>query len=161
MFIFNLSILLSLSKLNFGMTVNVDKTMLEEIFTDYEYYSNYLNQIESVEIIKSDNDEVVTKEILVFSTYIKNKITQTSIHKKINGIFFSEILDGPAKGTIVNVKFLSVNSKTQVTVDVELKLSLKAKIFYPIVKKAYKHFFQGVFYKMETRGVEMRINKNE
>jgi hypothetical protein len=150
-----------MTTLDFDMTINVEKTLLEEIFVDYEYYSNYLKQIESVEIIKNEKDQVVTKETLVFSTYLKNKIIQTSVHKKIDDVFFSEILDGPAKGTIIRIKFLSKNLETKITVNAKLKLSLKAKIFYPIVKKAYKHFFQGVFYKMETRGEEMRIKKDE
>ena len=148
-----------MSTLNFEITLDVDKKLLEEIFVDYEYYPNYLTQIESVEIIKNDNNEIITKEVLVFSTYIKHKITQSSVHKKINEIFFSEILDGPAKGTTINMKFISMDSKTQITVEVELKLSLKAKIFYPIIKKAYKSFFQGVFYKMETRAQEIGMEK--
>ncbi len=70
-------------------------------------------------------------------------------------------MDGPAKGTTINMKFISMDSKTQITVEVELKLTLKAKIFYPIIKKAYKYFFQGVFYKMETRAQEIGMEKNE
>ena len=150
-----------MSKLNFEIILDIEKKLLEKIFVDYEYYPNYLNQIESVEIIKNDNDEIITKEVLVFSTYLKNKIIQSSTHKKINELFFSEILDGPAKGTTIEMKFTSMKSKTQVNVDVDLKLSLKAKIFYPIVKKAYKHFFQGVFYKMETRSQEIGMKQNE
>ena len=134
-----------MTTLDFDMTINVEKTLLEEIFVDYEYYSNYLKQIESVEIIKNEKDQVVTKETLVFSTYLKNKIIQTSVHKKIDDVFFSEILDGPAKGTMIRIKFLSKNLETKITVNAELKLSLKAKIFYPIVKKAYKHFFKEFF----------------
>ena len=147
------------STLDFEIIVKVEQSVLEQIFTDYEYYSNYLKQIESVEIIKNDDEGIVTKEVLVFSTYLKNKITQTSIHKRKNDIFFSEILDGPAKGTIVKITFQDNNSETKVIINAELKLSLKAKIFYPIVKKAYKHFFQGVFMKMETRAQQMEDNK--
>ena len=145
--------------LDFEIIVKVEQSVLEQIFTDYEYYSNYLKQIESVEIIKNDDEGIVTKEVLVFSTYLKNKITQTSIHKRQNDIFFSEILDGPAKGTIVKITFQANNSETKVIINAELKLSLKAKIFYPIVKKAYKHFFQGVFMKMETRAQQMKDDK--
>ena len=139
-----------MSKLNFELDVEENKIILEKLFIDYEYYSNYLNQIESVEIIKKNDDEVITKEILVFATYLKNKITQTSSHKINDNVFFSEILDGPAKGTIVKVKFLAEDLKTKIIIDVELKLSLKAKIFYPIIKKAYKQFLTGIFYKMNT-----------
>ena len=144
-----------MSKLNFELDVEANKIILEKLFIDYEYYSNYLNQIESVEIIKKNDDEVITKEILVFATYLKNKITQTSSHKINDDVFFSEILDGPAKGTIVEVKFLSEDSKTKIIIDVELKLSLKAKIFYPIIKKAYKQFLTGIFLKMNTQAIQI------
>ena len=150
-----------MSTLDFEIIVKVEQSVLEQIFTDYEYYSNYLKQIESVEIIKNDDEGIVTKEVLVFSTYLKNKIIQTSVHKRHNDIFFSEILDGPAKGTIVNITFQANNSETKVIINAELKLSLKAKIFYPIVKKAYKHFFQGVFMKMETRAEQIKEKRNE
>ena len=144
-----------MSKLNFELNVDANKTILEKLFIDYEYYSNYLVQIQSVEIIKKNDDEVITKEILVFATYLKNKITQTSSHKINDNVFFSEILDGPAKGTIVKVKFLAEDLKTKIIIDVELKLSLKAKIFYPIIKKAYKQFLTGIFYKMNTRAIQI------
>ena len=144
-----------MSKLNFELNVDANKTILEKLFIDYEYYSNYLVQIQSVEIIKKNDDAVITKEILVFATYLKNKITQTSSHKINDNVFFSEILDGPAKGTIVKVKFLAENLKTKIIIDVELKLSLKAKIFYPIIKKAYKQFLTGIFYKMNTRAIQI------
>jgi len=144
-----------LSKLDFEIIVDANKLILEKLFIDYEYYSNYLNQIESVEIIKNNDNEIITKEVLVFSTYLKNKITQTSSHKINDNVFFSEILDGPAKGTIVKVKFLTEYTKTKIIINAELNLSLKAKIFYPIIKKAYKQFLTGIFLKMNTRAIQI------
>ena len=121
-----------MSRLKFEIILDAEKAVLEEIFVDYEYYPNYLKQIESVEIIKNDKEEIVTKQVLVFSTYLKNKITQTSTHIVNNdGKFFSKILDGPAKGTEILIEFLIEDSKTKVNVDMDLKLSLKAKnIFF-------------------------------
>lgn len=144
-----------MSKLDFEIIVDANKLILEKLFIDYEYYSNYLNQIESVEIIKNNDNEIITKEVLVFSTYLKNKITQTSSHKINDNVFFSEILDGPAKGTIVKVKFLTEYTKTKIIINAELNLSLKAKIFYPIIKKAYKQFLTGIFLKMNTRAIQI------
>lgn len=144
-----------LSKLDFEIIVDANKLILEKLFVDYEYYSNYLNQIESVEIIKNNDNEIITKEVLVFSTYLKNKITQTSSHKINDNVFFSEILDGPAKGTIVKVKFLTEDTKTKIIINAELNLSLKAKIFYPIIKKAYKQFLTGIFLKMNTQAIQI------
>ncbi len=143
-----------MSKLDFEIILEAKKSDLERIFVDYEYYPNYLKQIESVEIIKNDEKEIVTKQILVFSTYLKNKITQTSSHKVHDGKFFSEILDGPARGTKVSIEFLQEDKETKVNVQVDLTLSLKAKIFYPIIKKAYKQFLTGIFYKMNSRAVQ-------
>ena len=144
-----------MGKLDFEIIVNANKIILEKIFIDYEYYSNYLNQIESVEIIKNNNNEIITKEVLVFNTYLKNKITQTSSHKINDNVFFSEILDGPAKGTIVKVEFLTEDTKTKIIINAELNLSLKAKIFYPIIKKVYKQFLTGIFLKMNTRAIQI------
>jgi ribosome-associated toxin RatA of RatAB toxin-antitoxin module len=144
-----------MGKLNFEIELDAEKVTLEEIFVDYEYYPNYLRQIESVEIIENNENHIITKQVLVFSTYLKNKIVQTSSHKiNENGEFFSEILDGPAKGSIIIINFLKENSKTKVIVHADLKLSLKAKIFYPIIKKAYKQFLTGLFYKMNSRAIQ-------
>jgi len=143
-----------MSKLNFEIILDAKKSDLERIFVDYEYYPNYLKQIEAVDIIKNDEKEIVTKQILVFSTYLKNKIIQTSSHRCHDGKFFSEILDGPAKGTEVSIEFFQEDTKTRINVEADLKLSLKAKIFYPIIKKAYKQFLTGIFYKMNSRAVQ-------
>jgi len=143
-----------MSRLDFEIILDAKKSILEKIFVDYEYYPNYLKQIESVEIIRNDDDEIITKQILVFSTYLKNKITQTSSHRVDDQKFISMILDGPAKGTEVIIEFLEEDSKTRVNVKMDLKLSLKAKIFFPIIKKAYKQFLTGVFYKMNSRAIQ-------
>ena len=95
-----------MGKLNFEIELDAEKATLEEIFVDYEYYPNYLKQIESIEIIENNENRIIMKQTLVFSTYLKNKIVQTSSHKiNENGEFFSEILDGPAKGSIIIINF--------------------------------------------------------
>ena len=108
-----------MSRLDFEIILDAKKSILEKIFVDYEYYPNYLKQIESVEIIRNDDDEIVTKQILVFSTYLKNKITQTSSHRVDDQKFISIILDGPAKGTEVIIEFLEENSKTRVNIKMD------------------------------------------
>ena len=143
-----------MSNLDFEIILDAKKSDLEQIFVDYEYYPNYLKQIESVEIMEDNEGEIITKQILVFSTYLKNKIVQTTSHKVHNGKFFSKILDGPAKGTEVVIEFLQENEKTKVNVQADLTLSLKAKIFLPIIKKAYKRFLTGIFYKMNSRAIQ-------
>ena len=46
----------------------------------------------------------------------------------------TEILEGPAKGTVVNIFCNDVSSGSEITINMELKLSLKAIFLKPIIK---------------------------
>jgi hypothetical protein len=67
---------------------------------------------------------------------------------------FSEIISGPAKGTTMLAKFKKVSEGTEIQVNVELNLSLKAKILSPIIKKFYKRVLMGIFYKMNNMALQ-------
>ena len=79
---------------------------------------------------------------------IKKPIIQTiKILETTNGLSFS-ILDGHAKNTTSSLVITPQNNSIQVTIDVDLKLSLAAKILTPIIKREYKIVLQGVLMKM-------------
>jgi len=60
----------------------------------------------------------------------------------------TEIISGPAKGTIIESVFQKIDSGTKVVIKINLKLGLKYKLFTPIVKKVYKQMLTGVLYKI-------------
>jgi ribosome-associated toxin RatA of RatAB toxin-antitoxin module len=127
--------------------------------SDYESLSKFIpGQLKSVKIIESNSTQTITEEIIVFSTIIKNEIHQKTLHHiPNNNEMVSEIISGPAEGTIITLKFTKIPDGTEISVNIQLNLSLKAKILSPILKKWYKLVLTGIFYKMNT----MIIDKEE
>ena len=63
----------------------------------------------------------------------------------------TEIIDGPAKGSIINVICNQIDSGIEVKFVVDLKLSLKAKFLTPLIKKFYKKYLTALVLKFYIR----------
>ena len=122
-----------------------------------------LDEYQSEKIVKEESKligqdkitrETITLEKMVFKTIIKKELEQKSIHKKLSNKTLTEIISGPAKGTIVETTFEQLDGGTKVSVNIDLKLSLKAKILQPIIKKYYKSVIAGILYKINTVALE-------
>ena len=142
-----------MSKLEFktSSTLNT-KTLIKNIM-DFEYYSKYFPlQIKEVKIIEEKNNEIITEEKIIFRTLVKNVIEQKSLHKKISeNEIITEILEGPAKGTVVNIFCNDVSSGSEITINVDLKLSLKAIFLKPLIKKFYQKYLTALIFKITNR----------
>ena len=109
----------------------------------------------SIKIIEQNSSQTTTEEIISFSTVIKNEISQKTVHQAPkNNEMLSEIISGPAKGTTILAKFKKISEGTEIQVNIELKLSLKAKILSPIIKKLYKNVLMGIFYKINNMALQ-------
>ena len=94
---------------------------------------------------------------MVFSSIIKNKIVQQTKHSKISkNKLKSQIISGPASGSVIIVDFSKVNEGTQVSVNLDLNLSLKAKFLSPLIKKLYKTVMSGILYKMNAEALQQK-----
>ena len=144
-----------MSKLDFSMNVDASVEQLMKLATDYENYKNYLpQQIKDIKIIESPDDEIITEEVLVFSSILKKEMIVQSLHKKIdNNTLYTKIISGPAKGTEVTIYFIS-GKQTKISLSVDLKLSFKAKFLGPLAKKQYKRLLTGIFLKMNTTALD-------
>ena len=127
-----------------------------DFLTDYENMPRFIPvQLKSVKIIEKNMDIVITEEILEFKTIIKNKIIQQCIHKRPSpNELITEIISGPAKNTKIILKCKDIENGTEVHIDIDLKLSLKAKILQPIIKKVYKQALTATLYRMNTIAME-------
>jgi len=145
--------------LTFSLVLPSSPEKFIELCSDYESLSKFIpGQLKSVKIIESNSIQTITEEIIVFSTIIRNEIHQKTLHHiPNNNEMISEIISGPAEGTILTVKFTKIPDGTEISVNIQLNLSLKAKILSPILKKWYKRVLTGIFYKMNT----MVINNEE
>ena len=142
--------------LEFSMILPASPEHFIKYSSDYESLSNFLpGQLKSIKIIERDSIQTTTEETISFSTIIKNQISQKTVHcTPKNNEMFSKIISGPAKGTTVLVKFKKVSEGTKIQVNVELNLSLKAKILSPIIKKFYKNILMGIFYKINNLALQ-------
>lgn len=133
---------------------------VEEIFKkliDFESMPKLLpRQLKNVEIISEKENQILTRETLVFKTIVKNEITQESSHEIGINEIKTTITTGPAKNSIITMKLTKKDLGSNVTINIDLKLSLKARILLPVVKKAYSSLLTGVLYKIDTLIIENR-----
>lgn len=146
--------------MRFSTSIDVPIEHMFRVCTDYEKIPNYLpGQVKSIKIIETKNNQVTTQDTIAFSSLVKNLIEQQSIHKQIsNNELFTEIISGPAKGTILNLTLKKNDGDTEIDINVELKLSLKAKFLQPIIKLWYKRVIKSILF---TIAAEFRKQKNK
>ena len=138
--------------LEFSLDLPTQSSQLMKLCEDYENLSKYLpDQLKSVKIIEKNETETKTEETVVFSTLIKKEIIQQALHRKISdNKLNTEIISGPAKGTMIYITFETNNSGSKVIIEIDLKLVLKAKILRPLIRKFYKTALTCVLYKMNN-----------
>ena len=121
-----------------------------KILTDYENLSKYLpRQLQKIEIL-DEHDNYTTIQATVFvRSIIKKAFSQKiRIEKKSENNLSVEILDGFTKGSHVTISIQIQKEKTLCVVNLDIKLSLKTVILYPILKRSYKNFLLGTFTKI-------------
>lgn len=129
------------------------------IIKNYENLPKYLpRQLQSIEVLKKENNKTIIKCTIMFKTLVKKEISQNIEINEQNNILEIKVLDGHAKDTEINLSIKNSLEKITVNVKVDLKLSLKAKILSPIIKREYKSLLRGVFAKMAIDGKKMSEN---
>ena len=139
-----------MTNLQFSINSTIEPKKLMSFITDFEYYQKFFpNQIKEVKILERQNNEIITEETIIFSTLIKSPFVQKSRHKIISDKeLFTEILDGPAKGSVVKIICDKNDQGSQIKFDADLKLSFKAKLLAPFIKKLYKRYLTAIIYKI-------------
>lgn len=147
-----------MSKLDFVLNLTADPNKLIELAIDYQNFVNYLpQQLKSVKILETNNDETITEETITFLSFFKNEIIQQSVHKKIaSNKLYTEIISGPFKGSTLDALYEKIDAGTKITINAELKMPLKYKIIGPIIKKYYKTFLTAILFKMNRVALSSR-----
>lgn len=141
--------------LEFSLNLPASSTNLIKTATDYENFKKFLpSQIRNIKILEKDNEKIITQETLLFRSVIEKQFLQKTIHRPIqNNELISQIIDGPAKDTIIKIIFNPLENGTAVIGEIDLKLSLRYKIFLPLIKKVYKNMIIGIMYKINTEAL--------
>ena len=121
-----------------------------KILTDYENLSKYLpRQLQKIEILdEHDNYTTIQATVFVRSMIKKSFSQKIRIEKKSENNLSVEILDGFTKGSHVTISIQIQKEKTLCVVNLDIKLSLKTVILYPIIKRESKNFLLGAFTKI-------------
>ena len=145
-----------MANLQFQTNSSIESEKLMSYITDFESYQKFFpHQIKSIKILDRQDNEITTEETIIFSTLIKSAFTQKSHHKLVsNKELFTEIIEGPAKGSMIKIVCTKDDQGSQIKFDVDLKLSLKAKFLKPFIKKLYKRYLTAIIYKIGAREYE-------
>ena len=145
-----------MTNLQFQTSSPIEPEKLMSYITNFEYYQKFFpNQIKEVKILDRQNNEITTEETIIFSTLIKSAFVQKSHHKLMSDKeLFTEIIEGPAKGSIIKIICTKNDQGSQIKFDLDLKLSLKAKFLKPFIKKLYKRYLIAIVYKISAHEYE-------
>ena len=107
-------------------------------------------QIKDISIIEKSDDVITTEEILTFKTILKDiEIKQKTKHTIDYPSLISNVIEGPFKNTNLNIEFIEEEPiKTKVSINADVKISLKYSMLSPIISRLYKGIITGLIYKM-------------
>jgi len=145
-----------MANLQFQTDSPIEPEKLMSYITNFESYQKFFpNQIKEVKILDRQNNEITTEETIIFSTLIKSAFVQKSHHKLMSDKeLFTEIIEGPAKGSIIKIICTKNDQGSQIKFDLDLKLSFKAKFLKPFIKKLYKRYLIAIVYKISAHEYE-------
>ena len=147
-----------MGNLQFSTNSPLKPEKLMSFIIDFEYYKNFFpGQLKEIKILDRQNNEITTEESVIFTSLLKSSFVQKSCHKLISDKeLLTEIIEGPAKGSVIKVICVENDQGSVVKFDVNLKLSLKAKLLEPFIKKLYKRYITAVIYKINARDLEQK-----
>ena len=139
-----------MTELSLSLVLPVSKSILFKAILDFEKYPLFMPvQLKYVKVLEKDDSKIITTEKFLFKTIFKKEIIQSTHHKVISSNEIqSKILDGPAKGTTIKIFISDENEKSKIELTSDLKLSIKYKIFIPIIKRYFKMVSTAILYKM-------------
>ena len=139
-----------MTELSLSLVLPVSKNILFKTILDFEKYPLFMPvQLKYVKVLEKDDSKIITEEKFLFKTIFKKEIIQSTHHRVISSNEIqSKILDGPAKGTTIKIFISDENEKSKIELTSDLKLTIKYKIFTPIIKRYFKMVSTAILYKM-------------
>ena len=133
-------------KMNYSFELSCDKDKFFHVLTDYQNLVEYMpRQLQKIEILEKQDKHTIIELTIFLRNLIKKQFSQRlKIHVESENKILLEILDGIAKGTQSTISIISDDEKTVCNINTNVKLSLKAAILYPIIKKEYAGFLTKI-----------------
>ena len=137
-----------ITNLQYEKIINVDQKKIFDVMADVQNYPLILpkNIIDIVIIEQNDNFLIATE------TFIEQGVEVTLLVKhtfKPNEFHSIQILDGNAKGTIINTEFVPVGDKTKLILNIDLEFDGLLKPFTFIPKRSLNHALDTIISSFE------------
>tara|TARA_B110000014_G_C19939643_1_gene486177 strand:- start:218 stop:661 length:444 start_codon:yes stop_codon:yes gene_type:complete len=131
-------------------SANISSSKLFSEILKFEKYSDFLPQIQEVEILEKSDGVIKTKEKILIKSFFKKQIIQESIHEYDHNSLKSKIISGPAKNSVLDITLSNTEIGCDVNFSANLELGLKGKLFRPIISKFFKMYANGLLNKIIT-----------
>ena len=135
-----------MGELSFSCEIDCDKDKFFHVLTDFQNLTDYMpRQLQKISIIEEKNDYTIIESTIFLRSIIKKEfLIPVKLHINSENKIILEILDGVAKGTQSTISFERDGQKNICNINTNVKLSLKAAILHPIIKKEYEGFLTKV-----------------
>ena len=145
-----------MGELSFSCEIDCDKDKFFHVLTDFQNLTDYMpRQLQKIEILEKQDKHTIIESTIFLRSVIKKQFSQRlKIHVESENRILLEILDGIAKGTQSTISIILDDEKTVCNINTNVKLSLKAAILHPIIKKEYEGFLTKV-----SRKIMAKINE--
>jgi len=140
--------------IDFSTDIPIKIDTLFQILTDYTKLKELIpSQVKECKILQKTNEETITEELLTFNTYFKKqKIIQRTSHKIFEPYtILNSTIDGPFKGSTLEIILEEKDEGTKVNLKGKCKVSLKYRILSPVIKKYYKMACVSLLYKINNK----------
>ena len=140
--------------IDFSTDIPIKIDTLFQILTDYPKLKELIpSQVKECKILQKTNEETITEELLTFNTYFKKqKIIQRTSHKIFEPYtILNSTIDGPFKGSTLEIILEEKDEGTKVNLKGKCKVSLKYRILSPVIKKYYKMACVSLLYKINNK----------
>ena len=87
---------------------------------------------------------------IISKSFLKMEFTQKSLHTLKQNELETKIIEGPAKGTQINIILETKDRETLILIKIDLKLKSKFIFLTPIIKRMYKKTFTSILYRINT-----------
>ena len=137
--------------LGFSLTVPSSSDRIYKKIIDFENFSTYLPlQLQNIKILHLneyegnilENNQIITEETIISKSFLKMEFKQNELETKI--------IEGPAKGTQINIILETKDRETLILIKIVLKLKPKFIFLTPIIKRMYKKTFTSILYRINT-----------
>ena len=109
---------LQLSTLSYSKTVDVDKEIIFDVFSDIENYSNILPN--NIEYVNNISEKLSIYDISLIEAGIKTNLTFEHMIEGYDKQII-KVTDGDAQGTTITQIFESLGNSTKISINIDLK----------------------------------------